>query len=436
MGGNVEILLTEGAIVTQDEDRRIIKNQDVFIKDGKIELIGKNLRENADLKINCRGKVIIPGLINLHTHSPMTLLRGYADDMLLENWLKEKIWPIESNLKAKDVYYGALLACIEMVKSGTTSFLDMYFFMDEVAKACKEVGIRGFLSPGILEFGTPEVKDVQDQMKMSKEFIDKWRGDELITPVLGPHSIYACSKDTLLEIKHISEEKDALINIHVSETRKEVVDSEKKFGMRPVEYLDGIGFLCERVIAAHCVWLTRREVSLMAKKDVKVAHNPISNMKLASGGVMPLPEMLEDGVTVGLGTDGAASNNNLDMFEEMKVAAILHKAHRWDPRVANAQEVFDMATLKGALALGRTDLGSIEVSKTADLVILDEKSVRLRPLHNVISHLVYSAQGSDVWSTIVNGRLTVFNGRVLGVDEEEVLLKVEERITRLLDNSS
>jgi len=206
--------------------------------------------------------------------------------------------------------------------------------------------------------------------------------------------------------------------------------------MRPVEYLDGIGFLCERVIAAHCVWLTRREVSLMAKKDVKVAHNPISNMKLASGGVMPLPEMLEDGVTVGLGTDGAASNNNLDMFEEMKVAAILHKAHRWDPRVANAQEVFDMATLKGALALGRTDLGSIEVGKTADLVILNEKSVRLRPLHNVISHLVYSAQGSDVWSTIVNGRLTVFNGRVLGVDEEEVLLKVEERITRLLDNSS
>ena len=280
------------------------------------------------------------------------------------------------------------------------------------------------------------VKDVQDQMKMSKEFIDKWRGDELITPVLGPHSIYACSKDTLLEIKHISEEKDALINIHVSETRKEVVDSEKKFGMRPVEYLDGIGFLCERVIAAHCVWLTRREVSLMAKKGVKVAHNPISNMKLASGGVMPLPEMLEDGVTVGLGTDGAASNNNLDMFEEMKVAAILHKAHRWDPRVANAQEVFDMATLKGALALGRTDLGSIEVGKTADLVILNEKSVRLRPLHNVISHLVYSAQGSDVWSTIVNGRLTVFNGRVLGVDEEEVLLKVEERITRLLDNSS
>ena len=391
---------------------------------------------SADYEIDASGKIALPGLINAHTHLSMTVFRGYADDMQLQEWLQKKIWPLEAKLSDEDCYFGALLGAAEMIRSGTTSFVDMYFHMEHVARAVAESGLRGFLAYGTI--------DLFDAAKVSMEranvqkFYDYVRqlGNPRIRFVLGPHAPYTCSAEMLQWAREFAEKNNTMIHIHVAETRREQADSQKQHGMRVVEYMDKIGALSKNMLAAHCVWLTKSEVKLLAKSGVKVAHCPVSNMKLASGGVAPLPEMFDAGIPVALGTDGAASNNSLDMFETMKVCALIHKAHRWDPTVLNAQKTLDLVTIEGARALGvDREIGSIESGKRADIIILEANAPNLRPLHSretVISDLVYSASSGNVDTTIVDGQVLMQNRTVTSLDLAAVCAKTQELATRLV----
>ncbi len=406
-------------VVTQNVGREILRNRDVLIEDDKIAEIGRNLDKSGDV-IDCSGKALLPGLINSHTHLAMTLFRGYADDMLLQEWLQDKIWPLEAKMNDDYVYCGALLGMLELIKSGVTTSHDMYFFGNGVTRAAEESGVRTFFSQGILDYPTAEFKNSGEAFNLYERLAKK--KSDLFIPTIGTHAPYTCTEETLLKAKELARKYGALLHIHASETRREVYDSLKQKGMRPIEYLNAIGFLGEEVIVAHAGWATKGEVSMLGKTETKVAHCPISNMKLAVGAVAPLPEMLENDVVVSLGTDSAASNNSLDLFEEMKVAALLQKMHRWNPRILTAQKALDMATIEGARALGMQDkLGSIEVGKKADLILVDFKKPRLTPVHDVISNLVYSARGSDVWATIVNGKVLMKDGKVMMLREDEVI---------------
>jgi 5-methylthioadenosine/S-adenosylhomocysteine deaminase len=391
-----------------------------MIRDGRIVEVEKGLKDTADIEIDGAGKIVLPGLINTHTHLSMVLFRGYADDMLLQDWLQKKIWPLEARLTGETCYQGALLGCAEMIMSGTTTFMDMYFHMEDVAKAANEAGLRCLLSYGIIDLFDPA--KAKAEKEKSQKFFDYVRslGTSRIQFALGPHSPYTCSPETLLWAKEFAEKNHVIDHIHIAETRKEQADCQRQQGVRVVEYLDKIGALSNRMLAAHCVWLTKSEVTLLAKAGASVAHCPVSNMKLASGGVAPLPEMFEAGIAVGLGTDGAASNNSLDMFETMKVCALLHKAHRWDPTALNAQKTLDLATIEGARAVGLQDeVGSIEVGKKADITVLDASLPNMNPVHgkdSVISDVVYSASPANVDTTIVDGQVLMANRQLTTID--------------------
>jgi len=422
-------------VVTQDRKRDVLRDASIFIQDGEIKEIGRDLKSPADSEIDGRGGIALPGLINTHTHLSMTMFRGYADDLLLQDWLQKKIWPLEAKLTGEACYYGALLGSAEMSLSGTTSFVDMYFYMEDVARAVAKSGLRGFLSYGIIDLMDP-AKARMEQDK-ARKFFDYIRGlgNPRIRFALGPHAPYTCSAETLLWAKEFAEKNDVIDHIHVAETRKEQADSQQQHGMRIVEYLDKIGALSKKMLAAHCAWLTKSEVALLAKAGVGVAHCPVSNMKLASGGVAPLPEMFEAGVPVGLGTDGAASNNTLDMFETMKVCALLHKAHRWDPTVLNAQTVLDLATIQGAKALGVDhEIGSLETGKRADIILVDAKAPNMNPVYGqetVVSDLVYSASAANVHTTIVDGQVLMQNRQLKLVDMEQIVSKTGELAAQL-----
>lgn len=416
-------------IVTQNAKREILRNGDVLIEGSKIAEIGLNLDKSGKV-IDCSGKALLPGLINSHTHLAMTLFRGYADDMLLQDWLQDKIWPLEARMKEDYVYCGALLGMLELIKTGVTTLHDMYFFGRGVKRAAEESGVRTFFSQGILDYPTAEFKDSRKALNLFKRLAR--RKSELFTPTIGTHATYTCTEETLLKAKELARKYGSRIHIHASETRREVYDSLKQKGRRPIEYLSDIGFLGEEVVVAHAGWATKGEVSMLGKNKTRVAHCPISNMKLAVGAVAPLPEMFENNVVVSLGTDSAASNNSLDLFEEMKVAALLQKMHRWNPRLLPAPKALDMATIEGARALGMQDkLGSIEAGKKADLILVDFKRPHLAPVHNVISNLVYSAKGSDVWATIVNGKVLMKNREVTTLEEDMVLEKASKAAEEL-----
>ena len=416
-------------LVTQNPARAILKNQSVLVEDGKIAEVGAGAVKSADETIDCEGKIVLPGLINTHTHLAMTLFRGLADDMKLEEWLKSRIWPLELKLTPEMCHYGALLGCLEMMATGTTTFLDMYFFMDEVAKAVVTAGLRAYLAFGAIgeEGSALELASKQN----TKQFIKflKELNNPLLKPAVGPHAPYSCSPELLMWSKEVAEKEHALLHTHIAETRTEQAQAQKDLGMREVEYLDKLGFLSPNLLAAHCVWLTKSEVSTLAKRDVKVSHCPVSNMKLASGGVAPVPEMLESGVTVSIGTDGAASNNSLDMFESMKICALVHAAHRWDPKILPAQRILDIATIEAAKALGIGDrIGSIEIGKQADLIIIDTRTPNMAPLseENVISNLVYSTNGHNVDTTIVDGKTVMKNREFLTLKENTIYEKTAE----------
>lgn len=423
-------------IVTQNQYRDVLRDHSVLIRDGKIEEIGKSLRASTDVEVDGVGKIVLPGLINTHTHLSMVLFRGYADDMRLQDWLQKKIWPLEAKLTGEACYQGALLGCAEMILSGTTTFMDMYFHLEDVARAVDESGLRAFLSYGIIDLFDPaKAKAEQEKSRQLFEFFRNL-GSSRIRFALGPHAPYTCSAETLCWAKKFSEENDLIFHIHIAETRKEQSDSQKQHEARVVEYLDKTGALCNRMLGAHCVWLTKSEVTTLAKAGVSVAHCPVSNMKLGSGGVAPLPEMFEAGIAVGLGTDGAASNNSLDMFETMKVCALLHKAHRWDPTVLNAQQVLDLATIGGAKALRiENEVGSIEAGKRADIIMLDGKLPNMNPVHGketIVSDLVYSASAANVNTTIVDGKVLMQNRQVRTLNLEQVVQNASAITSKLI----
>ena len=411
-------------VVTQNASRDVLRDKSIYVEDGTIGEIASKIAHEADRVIECKDKIVMPGLINTHTHLPMTLLRGYVDDMPLQEWLEKKIWPTERKLTGELSYQGALLGCLEMIRTGTTCFMDMYFFMEDVARAVKKSGLRAFLSHAIIDLFDPEraEKDRENTQRLHR-FVQNL-GEPRIRFVLGPHAPYTCKEETLLRCKEISEKEKILIHTHIAETKKEQASFETKHGRREVEYLDKIGFLSPRLVAVHGVWLTRNEIELFRNQGVKVSHCPVSNMKLGDGGVAPLPEMFERGVTVSLGTDSASSNNCLDMFETMKICSLLHKAQRWDPTILPAQKVLDLATLGGAETLQIAEkVGSIEEGKAADIIALDLNAPNMMPIHGgdtVVSDLIYSAKGMNVSVTIVDGQLLMAEGKFQTIDEHEV----------------
>ncbi len=431
----MDVLIKNGTLITMDKGRRVLKNFSMSLEGGRIAEIAEEITGEADFVIDAKRKLVLPGLVNAHTHLPMTLFRGLADDLHLDKWLRDEIWPVEGSLEDRHVYAGSLLGCLEMLKSGTTCFNDMYFFLDEIARAVEESGIRAVLSWAMIDLGDEEkgkalLEEGRRLVKRSRSEKEGYGGR--VKVFLGPHAPNTCSQELLVGSKELADEYDTGIHIHVAETRGEVENSVKDKGARPFEYLDKIGFLGSNVVAAHSTWASKKEIALMKKRDVKVAHNPTCNMKLGSG-VARVPEYLEAGITVSLGTDGPASNNNLDIFEDMKICALIHKSNKEEASVLPAERVLEFATINGAKALGMEDeIGSLEVGKRADVILVDLDRPNLTPLTNPVSHLVYAAKGCDVDTVIVDGKILMEGRQLRTLDEVEVLRFAEEEAKDLL----
>lgn len=407
--------------------------QSILIKDNLIAEISSQIDEsNASKIIDATGKIVIPGLINTHTHLSMTLFRGLADDLSLDSWLNDHIWPMEANLNGDFCYIGALLGAVELIKSGTTTFSDMYFYMEDVARAIDEAGIRAVLSYGMIDFGDEEKR--KNEIKANLELFEACDGmaDGRIKVFFGPHSPYTASEELLIKVRELADEYNMGIHIHVSETQKEIEDVSFQKGLRPFEYLDKIGFLGPDVVAAHSVWLSDNEIEIIKKNNVKISHNPCSNMKLASG-VAPVSKLIENDICVSIGTDGASSNNNLDLIEELKTASLLQKVSTLDPKVLNSDEAIAMGTIKGAEALGlESEIGSIEVGKKADIVLIDTNSANMVPdSSSLSSNIIYSANGSNVDTTICDGKILMENKKLTILDEEEIYAKARKAIKEL-----
>ncbi len=393
---------------------------------GKPSTIDKNF--NPSRIIDAKGMIAMPGFINAHTHAAMSLFRGYADDLPLMEWLENRIWPLEAKLTKEDVYWGTKLSVLEMLKAGVTTFADMYFFMDEVAKVVVESGIRASLARGLTGGDGSGAA-----LKEAADLFHKWHGydDDRITVMFGPHAPYTCLPEFLGEIMDEAKKLKAGIHIHLAETRDEIINIKKQYGKPPVELMEYLGLFELPVLAAHCVHLEPKEIDILGKYNVKVAHNPESNMKLASG-VAPVPDFLEKNVIVALGTDGPASNNNLELFGEMRMAALLHKVERFDPTAISAYQALTMATKNGGQALGLTKVGILKKGYKADLILVDYNQPHFYPQHNAIAHLVYSAQPGDIKTVIVNGEILIEQGRALKMDEEEIYRKAEETFLRII----
>ncbi|HAC22432.1 MAG TPA: chlorohydrolase [Porphyromonadaceae bacterium] len=405
------------------------KEVDVLIKDNIIAQIGENICCDDCEIIDGRKKAIIPGLVNCHTHAAMTLFRGFADDMKLEPWLTEKIWPNEAKLTEEDVYWGAKLACLEMIRTGTTSFLDMYHMYDATAQAVEEMGIRGFLTEAF--FDHFDSKITEKVKKRVAKLINRplLHGDR-IRMALGPHAIYTVSGELLRWSSDVAKEHDMLLHLHLAETEVEVQNSLKNFGLTPVRYLKELGILSPNLVVAHCIWLDDEEMKMLADHDVKVVHNPNSNLKLASGMHFKADEMRKAGITVGLGTDGCSSSNNLDMVEVMKVASLLGKAWRKDPEAMTAPDVFDMATKGGAHILG-LNAGEIKEGMLADIALVDLKIPAFAPNFNFVSNLVYAANGYCIDTVICDGKVLMRNKQIK--DEDLILDKASDLAYKLME---
>ncbi len=390
----------------------------IGIDGNRISYVGKESVKGA-MNINARSNLVLPGFFNAHTHLAMTLFRGFAEDMPLMEWLKTKIWRAERLLNAKDVYWGSMLGIMEMIKTGTTCFSDLYIHMDEVAKACIESGIRAVLCYGMADRGDPE--RAREELRIGEEFIKKWRHGR-IRAIFGPHAPYTCSLEFLRIVKERAQELGVGIHIHVSETKNEVEEFKKEYGARPIEKLDEIGFLTPKTVIAHAVWINDREMDILARRGVSVAHNPVSNLKLASG-IARVADMVKKGVNVCLGTDGAASNNTYSLFEEIKLASLLQKVQTARADALHARDVLDMATANGYKAYGLNG-GEIKRGVLADLILL-KKGFNYTPLYNPLYSIVYSSLGCEVRYAIVDGRLLMEDGELLTLDEEKILDRVE-----------
>jgi 5-methylthioadenosine/S-adenosylhomocysteine deaminase len=416
------VLVRNTTVVTQDDSRRVVHG-DLYCEDGRITHVGDiKGRKEADRTIDGTGQVVLPGLINLHTHLAMGLFRGFGDDLPLETWLKERIWPAEARIEEADMRAGVELGLLEMVRSGTTSFLDMYWMEETVvAPACRSAGMRGWLGEGMVDVGQTEAGQPNRKIADVERFLKAAKGDALVTPCPAPHGAYTCNPETFTESARLAKEHGVPLHTHCSETRTEVYDVQERTGKRPLGRIAAAGGLGPRTVLAHCGWITKGEVADVAAAKASVAHCPVSNLKLATGGVAPVPELQEAGVKVGLGTDGAASNNVLDLFQTMKFAALVQKQHRWDATALPAQRVLDMATRDGADALHRPDLGRLVAGATADFILVDFRRPHLVPRHDTASHLVYAASGADVSATIVGGRVLMSEGRLETLDQARIL---------------
>jgi len=425
----LDIIIDGGTLLTMSDAMDVIENPLIGIRDGKIAFImRRDIRDaesyTARKVLNAHGCIIMPGLINTHTHLPMVCFRGLADDLPLMDWLHNHIFPAESKFVTREmVYRGAMLAIAEMILSGTTTFCDAYFYESEVARAALDSGMRAIVSQGFIDFPTPT--DPGKIADIAERFISKWRfKSPLIIPALACHSPYTCSPETLTSVKAAARKADVLYSVHVSETNEEVVIVRERFGKTPIQHLKDIDILDDRTLAVHCIWLDDYEMEILHSLNVKVSHNPESNMKLAAG-CAPIPIFIEKGIAVGLGTDGSASNNDLDMFREMDTAAKLHKVIQMNSTVMDAKTVLKMATITGAKALGLEDrIGSIEPGKFADLIIVDTKKPHLAPMYSYYSQLVYAASGADVKTSIIGGKIVMLDGELLLVDLPSIMQEV------------
>jgi len=419
------MLILGGTIVTMDQTRRVIDNGGIAISQGRIVAVGARADIERDYtsrqKISAVDKVITPGLVNGHSHIPMVLFRGLADDLDLQEWLTKYIFPAEAkNVTEEFVRVGTRLGLAEMIRGGTTTYCDMYYFEDAIADETAKAGVRGVLGETLIDFPVADNKTYAEGMAYVEKFVARWKGHELIVPAIAPHAPYTVSEQHLKAVRAFSDRTGVPIVTHIAETKRELDDSLRDKGASPVAYLDRIGFLNERVIAAHMVWPQESDIAILKRRGVGVVHNPQSNMKLAAG-VAPVPKMLAEGLLIGLGTDGAASNNDLNMWEEMDTVAKLHKVFTGDPKVISAQQAFEFATIRGAEAVHlEKEIGSLEKGKRADILVIDRDTLNQIPLYNLYSDLVYATKAWDVETVIINGRLVMRNHRLLTLNEAAV----------------
>ncbi|KIX15554.1 amidohydrolase [Dethiosulfatarculus sandiegensis] len=423
-----DLLVKNGAILTMDRHGTQIEKGSVLISEGRIAWCGPEKDQPADgasRELDAGGGLILPGLINSHTHAAMTLLRGLADDLPLETWLTDHIFPAEQNLTAEAVYWGSMLAALEMIRNGVTSFCDMYLFAPQAARAADQAGLRAVIGEVIYDFPSPSYGELENGFALTRELIRNYKDHPRITGAVMPHATYTCSPPLLEKAGQICGDLDADMNIHLAETKVETQGIVEKYGKRPLEHLKGLGLVNNRLWIDHGVDLNHQEIELLAEAGVRVAHCPESNMKLASG-VAPLDEMLARGVAVGLGTDGCASNNDLDLLGEMDSCAKLHKAHKLDPTAAPAEKVLSLATSLGGRVFGHDDLGRIEPGALADLIVVDTDTPHMTPMYNPVSQLIYVARGSDVRHTVCHGKVLMQDRKFTELDEAEITAKALE----------
>jgi len=430
----VDLIIENGTIITMDPKGTVYPSGYLGIRGDTISHVGttgEGLEDGAK-RIDASGSLVLPGLVNGHTHAAMTLFRGLADDLPLMEWLNNYIFPVESKMDGDFVRVGTLLACAEMILSGVTTFCDMYLFEREVARAARESGMRALVGEVLYDFPSPNYGPPEKGLQYTESLIREWEQDALISIAVEPHSLFTCSPDLLVAAGELAARHRVPLILHVAETQSEVREVQQRYGRSPIDHLDALGLLSRGLIADHCVHLTTEDIQKMAASGVRIIHNPESNMKLASG-VAPVPQMLAHGLTVGLGTDGCASNNNLDMLTEMDMAAKLHKVNTMEPTSMDAFTMLRMATSLGAKALGMDDrIGSLEVGKKADVIIVDMDKPHLTPIYSPYSHLVYSARGNDVSHTIINGRLVMEDRALLAMDVDEVMARAQEQAVRVM----
>jgi 5-methylthioadenosine/S-adenosylhomocysteine deaminase len=426
-----DIIVTNGLILTINKEGTIINNGAIVIDKEKIIVVGDSeeilQKYTSKQIIDAQGKIVMPGFVNAHTHLAMTVFRGIADDITLSDWLHKYIFPAEAKyVTPKMVEIGSKLAMIEMIQGGTTCFNDMYYYEDEVAKAAIDIGMRGIVAEGLIDFPVPNSPTPQDGINYTKMLIAKYKDNPLVSVGIAVHAPYTCSDDLIVTAKDFADKYNVNYHIHVAETKWEVDEIKEAHKLSPVEYLDSLGVLSKNVIAAHSVWLTPEDIEKYEKNRVGVAHNPVCNMKISSG-VAPIPELLTSKVKVGLGTDGAASNNNLSMVQEMNTMSMLHKFTKMDPTVISAEDIVRIATIGSATVIGKDDeIGSLEIGKKADIILIDTSFPNMTPFYNPYAAIVYSMLGNEVSDVIINGEIIMRNNKILTIDEETIKKQVTE----------
>jgi 5-methylthioadenosine/S-adenosylhomocysteine deaminase len=428
--GAASLVITNGIVITVDGGRRVLNPGAVAINGSEILAVDTPgaiaARYRAAQTIDAAGRVVMPGLINTHTHAAMVMFRGLGNDLALMDWLQKYIFPAEARTVSPDfVRIGTQLAALEMIQSGTTTYADMYYFEEEVAKVTKAAGLRGVLGQTVIEFPVPDAKTPADALKRTEAFAKQFAHDELITPSIAPHSVYTLDAATLKAVSDLAKRLNIPIQIHLAETAAEIGMSQERHNMRPVAFLDSLNFWAGTTVGAHGVWITDDEVAVLKQRGIGIANNPESNMKLASG-TAPVMKYRQAGVNVGIGTDGAASNNDLDMFEAMRQAAFQQKLVTMDPTAITAAEAIEMATLGGARALGRNRLGSIAPGMLADIIVVDLSKSRQQPVYDPVSQIVYASRGDDVLTTIVNGKVLMRDRKVLTLNEATVIAEARK----------